>query len=51
MAMKTNFLTINLWITQSCLYSHKTCGRVWVVIAISSHITVFILEDVALLQC
>ena len=36
MAMKTNFSTINLWTTQSSLYSHEAWGGVWVVIAISS---------------
>ena len=34
--MKTNFPTINSWTTQSSIYSHKTWGGVWVVIAISS---------------
>ena len=38
MAMKTNFPTINLWTTQSSLYSHETWGGVWVVIAICSYI-------------
>ena len=36
MAMKINFPTINSLTTQSSLYSHKTWGGVWVVIAISS---------------
>ena len=36
MVMKTNFPVINSWTTQSSLYSHKTWGGVWVVIAIFS---------------
>ena len=34
--MKTDFPTTNSWKTQSSLYSQKTWGGVWVVIAISS---------------
>ena len=37
MAMKTKFPTINLWTTQSSLYSHETWGGVWEVIDISSY--------------
>ena len=46
MAIKTNFPTINLWTTQSSLYSHETRGGVWVVIAISSIITINIVENI-----
>ena len=41
MAIKTNVMKVNLWTTQSALYSHKTWVGVWLVIASFSLSTEF----------